>query len=81
MPFRDEKARRIVQAVLANIQAWEDRVLEIEANANPGNKVRALALARDLEQARVSLTRLAGHDARQNPPDPGHPSEVAGPVD
>lgn len=34
--------------------------MEIEANANPGNKVRALSLARDLEQARLSLARLAG---------------------
>jgi hypothetical protein len=34
--------------------------LEIADHATPGNKIRALSLARDMEQARVSLTRLAG---------------------
>lgn len=58
MPLSDPKARRLVEAVLGSIDNWRDRALEIEANANPGNKVRALALARDLEQARVSFTRL-----------------------
>ena len=67
-PLTDSaRAARIVTAVLDNIENWRDRVLEIESHANPGNKVRALALARDLEMARVSLGRLAGRapdDAR-----------------
>jgi hypothetical protein len=59
MPLREAYARRIVCAVLANIDNWRDRCLEIEEHANPGNKVRALSLARDLEQCRVSLQRMA----------------------
>lgn len=59
MPLREAYARRIVCAVLANIDNWRDRCLEIEQHANPGNKVRALSLARDLEMARLSLKRLA----------------------
>lgn len=59
MKLEDAYARRIVCAVLANIDNWRERALEIEANANPGNKVRALSLARDLEMARLSLKRLA----------------------
>ena len=60
MPFSEERANRVVVAVLANIENWRERALEIEANANPGNKIRALSLARDLEMARLSLCRLAG---------------------
>jgi hypothetical protein len=47
-------------AVLQNLENWEQRCLEIADNANPGNKVRALSLARDLEMAKHSLRRLAG---------------------
>lgn len=45
---------------MENIANWESRALEIAEHATPGNKSRALSLARDMEQARVSLTRLAG---------------------
>jgi PHD/YefM family antitoxin component YafN of YafNO toxin-antitoxin module len=58
LPLRDEKARRLVTAVLHSLAEWEQRCLEIADYANPGNKVRALSLAKDLEQARVSLQRL-----------------------
>ena len=55
-----EKAQRIIIAVLQNIGNWRDRALEIEEHANPGNKILALSLARDLEMCRLSLKRLAG---------------------
>lgn len=64
MPLRDAYAKRIVCAVLANIDNWRERALEIEQHANVGNKVRALSLARDLEMARLSLKRLA--DVRED---------------
>jgi hypothetical protein len=54
-----EKAQRIIIAVLQNIGNWRDRALEIEEHANPGNKLLALSLARDLEMCRISLRRLA----------------------
>jgi hypothetical protein len=58
-------AHRIIVAVLQNIENWRERVLEAEAAAIPGNKARLLALARDIEQAHISLRRLSGID-----PDP-----------
>lgn len=64
MPLAEGYARRVVEAVLANIDNWRERCLEIEANANPGNKARALSLARDLEQARVSLKRLSERECK-----------------
>lgn len=60
MVLAQERAERIITAVLQNIENWQERVLEIEENANPGNKIRALSLARDLEMAKLSLRRLAG---------------------
>ncbi len=65
VPLRNEKARRIVRAVLENIENWESRALEIAEHATPGNKVRALSLARDMEMARLSLTRLTGMEDGQ----------------
>jgi hypothetical protein len=58
-----ERSERIINAVLANIQNWEDRLSDIAEAAIPvtGNKTRALALARDMHMARLSLKRLAGH--------------------
>lgn len=38
---------------------WEERLADIERNCSVGNKVRALALLRDMEFARRSLCRLA----------------------
>lgn len=60
MPLRDERATRLTRALLANIDDWEARCLEIAEHANPGNKVRALSLARDIGMVRHSLRRLAG---------------------
>jgi hypothetical protein len=72
VPLRNEKARRLVVAVLANIEDWERRALEIADAATPvtGNKARALSLARDMEQCRLGLTRLAAavmEDLKQPP--------------
>jgi hypothetical protein len=59
MPLEGARAKRIIIAVLENIGNWEERVLEIEQNASPGNKIRALSLARDMEMCQRSLKRLA----------------------
>jgi hypothetical protein len=74
VPLRNEKAQRLVRAVLENVQDWESRALEIADAALPvtGNKARALSLARDMEQCRLSLTRLAAaalEDLSKPPPD------------
>lgn len=60
MPFRDEKARRVILAVLENIANWEARAEAIADNCPPGCKREALSLAKDLANAQVSLRRLAG---------------------
>jgi hypothetical protein len=60
MVLAQERAERIITAVLQNIENWQERVLEIEQNTEHGNKIRALSLARDLEMAKISLRRLAG---------------------
>jgi hypothetical protein len=62
VPLEGERARRIIVAVLENVQNWEQRLVEIEQNANVGNKARALALLRDMEMAKLSLRRLADID-------------------
>lgn len=59
MALAGERAKRIMRATLENIDDWYNRTLEIAEHANPGNKVRALSLARDLEQVRLSLERLS----------------------
>lgn len=61
MPLEGARARRIIVAVLANIDNWTQRLDEIAEAAIPatGNKARALALQRDLMLAKISLCRLA----------------------
>lgn len=59
MPLEGERAKRIIVAVLENVSNWEQRLVEIEQNANVGNKARALALLRDMKHAKLSLRRLA----------------------
>lgn len=48
--------------MLISIDNWRVRAEEIAEHAVPvtGNKGRALSLARDLLQAKISLTRLVG---------------------
>lgn len=59
MPLEGARARRIIIAVLENIENWQERLAEIERRAVPGNKARILALMRDIEFAKLSLIRLA----------------------
>ena len=49
---------RISNAVLVNMDSWMDAIREIEAHAIPGNKVRCLALLRNMTQCQISLRRL-----------------------
>lgn len=58
MPLREEKAQRLTQALLANVENWQRRALEISDCCPVGCKADALSLARDIEAARVSLMRL-----------------------
>ena len=58
MPLRDEKARRLTQALLANVDNWQRRAIEIADCCPVGCKGEALSLARDIEMARTSLARL-----------------------
>jgi hypothetical protein len=58
MPLRETRARRIVHAVLENMDDWMERLREVEAHANPGNKIRSLELLRDMERCRQGLRRL-----------------------
>ena len=62
MPLEPERAQRIITAVLENVSNWEQRLVEIEEAAIPGNKWRILALMRDMEMAKLSLRRLADMD-------------------
>ena len=56
--IRDEKAARLTQALLANVDNWEQRTLAI-ADALPlGDKRLALSLALDIRQVKCSLSRL-----------------------
>lgn len=66
MEFRIEreaaKARRLIAAVLSNLDAWISELEIIEANANPGNRIRSLHLLRNMAQARMALQRMASDD-------------------
>jgi hypothetical protein len=53
-----ERAARVIQAVLENMQNWQARVEAIAETMPAGSKHEALALARDLHMARCSLIRL-----------------------
>lgn len=51
--------RRIIMAVLINIDGWRNRTLLIADQMPTGARYDALHLAKDIEMARVSLCRLA----------------------
>lgn len=53
------EAQRLITAVLANLDAWIEAIEEIERNANPGNKIRALHLVRNMYQCRLALQKIA----------------------
>lgn len=58
----EERAERMVGAMLASLDVWIAQVEEISVNAIPvtGNLGRALHLLKSLEQARITLRKLAG---------------------
>jgi hypothetical protein len=58
----EEKADRLIAAVLNSIDTWIQQVAEIESAAIPftGNKARALHLQRSMLSAKQTLRRLAG---------------------
>jgi hypothetical protein len=62
VPLEGERARRIIVAVLENVSNWEQRLVEIEEAAIPGNKARILSLMKDMQFAKLSLKRLADMD-------------------
>jgi hypothetical protein len=62
MPFREEKAERLIQAVMMNMQSWLDDLAVIESFAIPGNKGRILHLMANMEQAKRALQRLIDED-------------------
>lgn len=55
-----ERARRIIKAVLENVQNWEDRIEGIAEGCPAGSKHEALSLLRDMKFAKLSLERLSG---------------------
>jgi hypothetical protein len=60
VPYRDFKVKRMIDALMANLDNWIAAVEEIEQHATPttGNKARALHLMRTLEQAKLTLQHL-----------------------
>jgi hypothetical protein len=57
----EEKADRLITAVLNSIDTWIEQAAEIESAAIPftGNKARALHLQRSMLSAKQTLRRLA----------------------
>jgi hypothetical protein len=60
MPFREEKARRLIEAVRANLDNWCAACEEIAEAAHPvtGNKARALHLQKSLMQAKSAIEHI-----------------------
>lgn len=58
----EEKADRLITAVLNSIDTWIQQVVEIESAAVPftGNKARALHLQRSMLTAKQTLRNIAG---------------------
>ena len=56
--MQPDKAKRLVDAVEANLDNWIEQVTEIEANANPGNKLRSLHLLKSLQQAKSAIKHI-----------------------
>jgi hypothetical protein len=62
MPLsEEERARRIIDAVLSSLDGWYEQAMEISdaAIAVTGNKARGLHLAKSLAQAKLALEKLA----------------------
>jgi hypothetical protein len=58
--------RRIITAVLINIDGWRIRALMIADSLPTGAQYDALHLAKDIEMARLSLCRLARMEGCEN---------------
>lgn len=60
MPYRDAKVKRLIDAIMANLDQWIAALEEIQQNAIPitGNRARALHLMRTLEQAKLTMKHL-----------------------
>lgn len=62
MPLtEEERARRIIDAILSNMDTWIEQAMEISdaAVAITGNKARGLHLAKSLAQAKLTLEKLS----------------------
>lgn len=62
VPLSDEERfERIIQALLSNIEVWKEQAQEIADHAIPvtGNLGRGLHLLKSLEQASITLRKLA----------------------
>lgn len=62
MPLtEEERARRIITAIMSNMDAWTEAVTEIADAALPitGNRSRALHLLKSLMQAKLTLEKLS----------------------
>lgn len=53
------RARRIIDAVLSNLDSWIVELTEIEQSASPGEKSKPLHLMRNMAQARNALLHLS----------------------
>jgi hypothetical protein len=53
------RAKRVIDAVLSNIDSWILDLTEIEQSARPGEKSRPLHLMRNMAQARLALLHLS----------------------
>ena len=60
----EEKARRIIAAILGNIDTWAQQCEEIAeaAHTGTGNRARALHLEKALLQAKMTLERIMDTD-------------------
>jgi hypothetical protein len=60
MPLtEEERARRIIDAILCNLDTWSDQVSEIADLPDAGNRKLALHLLKSLMQAKLTLQKLS----------------------
>lgn len=56
----EEKATRIVSALLASLDEWIVELGEVESVTLPGSKRHVLHLTKNLTQTRIALRKLLG---------------------
>lgn len=59
-----ERAARLIEAILENVDVWVTQANEIADACPPGAKSNALHLVRNMAQTRLALRRLSGLDDR-----------------